>query len=206
MWYRFVLLPWWAHFLVFGPLFVLVTTLPLLTGGSRAPSALWGIAAVLGVLLGLVMVFAMRRGARPLRENLVGVAQSDYPKVAKALTDGPVPSDPAVRHAALLIARRSGEKLERRKPVMIGLLLVCAVLQAVSILDSHSSAGVTAWRLLSLAMFAGLSVCYWLYPKLLLARARLLSAPEGAPAPSHPPVADPHWSDRAAPPRVGPHL
>ncbi|EIU11677.1 hypothetical protein MA5S0422_3007 [Mycobacteroides abscessus 5S-0422] len=126
------------------------------------------------VVLGLLISVSMAARRARIVACLDGIPVDKYGQVAKAAVRGPVPSDPWIRVAAGRLARFQADGLMPFARIAPWLFAACGLLQIPDILDPDRP--VTVSQVFVLVTFAALPVYYWLYPRLLDARAHLLLA------------------------------
>jgi hypothetical protein len=145
--------PWWVFALLNGVLFGGFETIDhLATGRHSVLSSL--LAGVLGgVFFGLFMgFFSSRRGSR-LRRDVGDVPVENQRAVARAAVRGPVPSDPAMRSAALRLATfqavESRRQLFRSMTAFAGFAAITVLLAVVDgplwLIGTAFFVGVALW-------------------------------------------------------------
>jgi len=181
MWLQLIFRPWWVRWLVYSVMSAPLAAGYLLFGnypdprhGDRWSSLGWWVGTGIATLvLGLVMSLSMAARREQVHACLCGVGPGDYRQVAKAVAAGPIPADPSIREAAGRLARFQSnglDKLSRLSRWVCGLGVLLQIPDFVNL--NHPP---TLSRVLMVITFTALTVYYSLYPRLLDARAQLLS-------------------------------
>jgi hypothetical protein len=171
--------PWWVQW----PVYVLVLALTVLPIGALGDypddrgtfsrlAVMWVVSIIVGALVfGLVLAVRYTRRLAVLPPAMAKLSVRGCREVSRALTRGPVPVDPVIRQAAVLLAERAVGSTRSTKFVAV-VLAVNVLLQVVSFLVNPHH-----FTLLGIALIVFLSGCvgyYSIYANLLEARLELL--------------------------------
>jgi hypothetical protein len=141
--------PWWVLALVMGVPFGVAMGIFAYVRDGNLPLALY-MGAATGVFFGLLMGAVLARQNRRTRAAMA-VAPGQEQAVLRATNKGPVPSDPAVREAALRLLDGQRAQLARWRVPALVLFGLFAVLDAVAALMG------AWWLWLGVALFVGLA-------------------------------------------------
>ncbi|MGV0770827.1 hypothetical protein [Mycobacterium syngnathidarum] len=185
MWLRLVFMPWWLRWLAYS-----AVTFPLIAGlvllgdyPGESTTVPWGSpwswvwVGTLTLTTGLLLAVASPRRRASIRACLESVSPQDYRSVARAVGSRSVPSDPAIREAAAQLAGVQSRGLNgqiRLMPWLCGSLLVLQVAQVCI-----ATRPVVLREVFLIVIWSGLTVYWWLYPRLIDTRHQLLSTHEG---------------------------
>ncbi|TDZ42436.1 hypothetical protein CCUG63695_02410 [Mycobacteroides franklinii] len=182
VWIRLALAPWWIQWPVYAALIFTAAGIPVGVINRNEPGqwpGWWIGIAVAALLVGLVWSLAARSRAPQLRQLLDGLTPAQYPQAAKAVLAGPIPTDPAIRHAAARLAERQRTSMSPKlRKTLMWIMVADALIQLST---SAFGSKITFTTLSSATIFAAMAVFWWLYPPLLEARARLLAGSAHAP-------------------------
>ncbi|MCO1659382.1 hypothetical protein [Pseudonocardia humida] len=167
--------PWWVLALVTGVPFGVAMGVVVGVRDGDLPLVLYTGAAA-GVFFGLLMGVVPARQNRRVREAMA-VAPRQEPAVLRAVGKGPVPTDPAVREAALRLATLQHEQLARWRIPGLVLFGMIAVLDAVVAIMSNP------WVWLWVALFVGFAALQLVAPRRVERRIAVLR--DAGPADQH---------------------
>jgi len=135
---------------------------------------------VIALVLGLVFARRNAQRAAELGPPVTGLSVRDCREVSKALTSGPVPANPAIRQAALLLGQRALPPATRSARLVVVVSVLNVLLQVVGFVlePRHYTLG----ALLALIVFSTATGYYLNFAHLLGARVQLLRDYSQAPA------------------------
>ncbi|ALI27556.1 hypothetical protein XA26_37350 [Mycolicibacterium fortuitum] len=185
---RLVLMPWWLRWLAYSAVaFPFIAGLVLLGDYPGVSAAVpwaslssWGWIGALTLATGLLLAIASPRQRASIRACLEGVSPQDYRSVRRAAAAGAVPSDPAIRQAAAQLTSVQSRGLKgvgRVMPWLCGFLLVNQVVQVCVV-----TRPIVLREVFLIVIWSGLTIYWWLYPRIIESRRELLSTHQAADA------------------------
>lgn len=164
---RFALQPWWVRFLLLLPAYAVLFGLAthFMPGATDSVASSTVAAVFFGVAMAGIVAYQGQATRKAALEALAGLGDAERSQAIGAVTDGVVPADLTVRYAAgrLGLAFLNGktldeiERRERRAWIAVVIFVALAVVWAVWMATTHSSAHATLYVVI-LVLFVAIAM------------------------------------------------